>query len=130
MYVAVNVCVQTFALAGTNLYTSRSHPQPVALRAMIVHYYVLFCYPKIAKQLSTRRHNNNITTAATKHSLIQENCSGFMYLNTRAGRGDRKGNERDIETNRTETKGEGMKAKERETHIHTQEEALKLSENS
>ena len=53
--------------------------------------------------LSARKHNNNITTAATKHSLIQDNCSGFMYINNRAGRGDRKGNEIDIESNRRET---------------------------
>ena len=48
-----------------------------------------------------------------------------MHLNTRAGRRDRKGHELDIETNRRETNGEGMKVKERETNIHTQEEALK-----
>ena len=86
-------------------------------------------YAKIAKQLSAIKHNKNITTAATKHSLIRDKCSGFMYLNTRAGRGDRKGNEMDIETNRRETKVEGTKAKERETSRHTHEEALIQSEN-
>ena len=53
-----------------------------------------------------------------------------MYLNTRAGRRDRKGNEIDIKTSRRETKGEGIKAKERETNRHAQEEALKQSESS
>ena len=48
-----------------------------------------------------------------------------MHLNTRAGRRDRKGHELDIETNRRETNGEGMKVKERETNRHTQEEVLK-----
>ena len=43
-----------------------------------------------------------------------------MYLKTKAGRGDRKGNEINIETNRKETDGEGMKAKEREANRHTQ----------
>ena len=59
--------------------------------------YIVAWLCKICKKnLSARKHNNNITTAATKHSLIQDSCSGFMYLNTRAGRGARKGNEIDI----------------------------------
>ena len=48
-----------------------------------------------------------------------------MYLNTTAGRGNRKGDKMDKETSRRETNGEGMKVKERETNRYTQEEELK-----
>ena len=57
----------------------------------------------LQNNLSARKHNNNVTKAATKHSLIRDNSSDFMYLNKRAGRGDKKGNEIDIESNRRET---------------------------
>ena len=117
----VNYQVQTCRLAD-------SPPENVTCYACTVVVY--YCIPswicKICKTTyQQEKHKKNITKAPTKHSLIQDNCSGFMYLNTRARRGDRKGNEIDIETNRRETDGEGMKVKEREAYRHMQEEALK-----